>query len=109
MAMTPPRGVTAARAAAVTSFVAIVAWLSVVIGIGAINLTRRQWCAAGSACEEFFWFRLLIAAAGGIISFAIVGYGLAAGWKGRRLALLAIAAALVTIGSGVWFWPIISG
>lgn len=107
--MTTSRNAAAARTFTVAAFVAILGWLSVVIGIAALNLTISSWCAVGSSCEQTFWPRLLIAAGGGILGFVISGYALIGELRGRRLLLANLVAVLVTIGTGVWFWPIITG
>lgn len=93
---------------AVVCFVATVAWLSVVIGIGVLHLVSRPWCAPGSACEQMFWPRLILAAVGGTLGFAVCGYALLNSWHSRALALYGIAGLALTVGTGVWFFPIIT-
>ncbi len=106
---TKPSSEKATRIFAGACFVAIVAWLSVVIGIATVNLVSRPWCSAGTPCEEMFWARLIPAALGGVGGFVLCGYALLNASRARTLALSAIAALVLTAASGAWFLPILSG
>ncbi len=106
---TKPSGEKVIRIFAVACFVAIVAWLSVVIGIATVNLLSRPWCPAGTPCAEMFWARLIPAALGGVLGFVLCGYALLNASRARTLALSATAALVLTAGSGAWFLPILGG
>lgn len=88
-------------------FVAIIAWLSIVIGIGVLHVISRPWCAPGSDCANVFWPRLTLAAAGGIGAFLTTGYGLLQHWSSPRLTLFGIGGIALTVTTGLWFVPII--
>ena len=104
----PEKGNPAVRAVGVGCFVAILAWLSVVIGVGVLNLVSRPWCAAGSACAQIFWPRILIAAAGGGLGFLLCGYGLLTAVRARPLAAYCLGGLVLALGSGVWFLPVLT-
>lgn len=108
MAMPPPPRLAPARAVAAGCFIAIVAWLSVVIGIGALDLLSRPWCAPSSPCASLFWPRLIISALGGIIGFLLCGYGMLNSWHSRPLIAYGAGGLLVAIASGVFFLPILN-
>src|SRR5690625_7880680 len=82
----PEKGNPALRAVGVGCFVAILTWLSVVIGAGVLDVVSRPWCAAGSDCAQIFWPRILIAAAGGVLGFLLCGDGLLTEVRARPLA-----------------------
>lgn len=106
--MPPPRGLAPARAAAVGCFIAIVAWLSVVIGIGVLDLLSRPWCSPSSPCASLFWPRLAISALGGIIGFLLCGYGLLNSRHKRPLIAYGVGGLLVAVASGIFFLPILN-
>lgn len=99
----------AIRIFAVVGFVAILAWLSIVIGVGIIDLTIRPWCTPGTPCIATFWPRLGISAAGGISGFLLTGFGLLNFWDRRALLGLTFLGVGLTAGLGVWFLPVITG
>lgn len=99
----------AIRVFAVVGFVTILAWLSVVIGVGVIDLAIRPWCSPGTACTATFWPRLGISAAGGVGGFLITGVGLLNFWDRRALLGLTLIGVALTAGLGVWFLPVVTG
>lgn len=109
--MTPPTPSTPAsvpfRVIAVGAFVAIVAWLSVVIGVGVLDVVSRPWCSPGT-CEEIFRPRLLVAAIGGIAGFVLCGFGLLTQWRTRKLALYVLTGIVLTAATGAWFLPVLN-
>src|SRR5690625_5194971 len=104
----PEKGNPAVRAVGVGCFVAILAWLSVVIGFGVHNLVSRPWCAAGSACAQMFWPRILIAAAGGGLGFLLCGYGRLTSVLSHPLASYCLGGLVLSLGSVARFLPVLT-
>jgi len=104
----PEKGNPALRAVGVSCFVAILTWLSIVIGVGVLDVVSRPWCAAGSDCAQIFWPRILIAATGGGLGFLVCGYGLLTATRARPLAAYCLGGLILALGSGVWFLPILT-
>lgn len=104
-----PGGLTIARVVGVAAFVLLLVWLSIVLGIGALDVVSRSWCGDDAACAGVFWPRLTIAAVGGMCGFLLAGYGLLSYWRTRGLAVFAILGVAVAVGTGIGFIPILRG